>query len=35
MCGYQEALTDLSYTGQILTKTATEMSNNGYAAEDN
>ncbi len=34
MCGYQEALTDLSYTGQILTMTATEMGNYGVAAED-
>jgi carbamoyl-phosphate synthase small subunit len=34
MCGYQEALTDLSYTGQILTMTATEMGNYGVAADD-
>jgi carbamoyl-phosphate synthase small subunit len=34
MCGYQEALTDLSYTGQILTMTATEMGNYGVAPED-
>ena len=34
MCGYQEALTDLSYTGQILTMTATEMGNYGVAIED-
>jgi carbamoyl-phosphate synthase small subunit len=34
MTGYQEALTDLSYTGQILTMTATEMGNYGVAPED-
>ncbi len=34
MCGYQEALTDLSYTGQILTMTASEMGNYGVAPED-
>ena len=34
MCGYQEALSDLSYTGQILTMTATQMGNYGVAAED-
>ena len=34
MCGYQEALTDLSYTGQILTMTATEIGNYGIAPED-
>jgi len=34
MCGYQEALTDLSYTGQILTMTATEIGNYGVAPED-
>ena len=34
MCGYQEALTDPSYTGQILTMTAPEMGNYGVAAED-
>ena len=34
MCGYQEALTDLSYTGQILTMTATEVGNYGVAPED-
>ena len=34
MCGYQEAITDPSYTGQILAMTATEMGNYGVAAED-
>ncbi|RLS93317.1 MAG: carbamoyl-phosphate synthase small subunit [Planctomycetota bacterium] len=34
MVGYQEALTDLSYTGQILTMTATQMGNYGVAPED-
>jgi len=34
MCGYQEALSDPSYTGQILTMTATQMGNYGVAAED-
>ncbi|MCP4834655.1 MAG: glutamine-hydrolyzing carbamoyl-phosphate synthase small subunit [Phycisphaera sp.] len=34
MCGYQEALTDPSYTGQILVMTATEIGNYGVAAED-
>ena len=34
MCGYQEALSDPSYTGQILTMTATQMGNYGIAAED-
>ena len=34
MCGYQEALTDPSYTGQILVMTATHMGNYGVAAED-
>ncbi len=34
MCGYQEALTDLSYTGQILTMTATQIGNYGVAPED-
>jgi carbamoyl-phosphate synthase small subunit len=34
MCGYQEAITDPSYTGQILTMTAPEMGNYGVAAED-
>ena len=34
MYGYQEALTDLSYTGQILTMTATEVGNYGVAPED-
>lgn len=34
MTGYQEALTDPSYTGQILTMTASEMGNYGVAADD-
>jgi carbamoyl-phosphate synthase small subunit len=34
MCGYQEALTDPSYSGQILTMTATQIGNYGIAAED-
>jgi carbamoyl-phosphate synthase small subunit len=34
MCGYQEALTDPSYAGQILTMTATQIGNYGIAAED-
>jgi len=34
MCGYQEALTDPSYSGQILTMTATQIGNYGVAAED-
>ena len=34
MCGYQEALTDPSYTGQILVMTATEIGNYGVAPED-
>jgi carbamoyl-phosphate synthase small subunit len=34
MCGYQEAITDASYTGQILTMTAPEMGNYGIASED-
>jgi carbamoyl-phosphate synthase small subunit len=34
MCGYQEALTDPSYTGQILAMTATEMGNYGISDED-
>jgi carbamoyl-phosphate synthase small subunit len=34
MTGYQEALTDPSYSGQILTMTATEIGNYGVAAED-
>lgn len=34
MCGYQEALTDPSYTGQILVMTATEVGNYGVAAAD-
>ena len=34
MGGYQEALTDPSYTGQILVMTATEIGNYGVASED-
>lgn len=34
LCGYQEALTDLSYTGQILVMTATQMGNYGVGPED-
>ncbi len=34
MCGYQEALTDPSYRGQILTMTATMMGNYGVNADD-
>jgi carbamoyl-phosphate synthase small subunit len=34
MTGYQEALTDPSYTGQILTMTATQMGNYGIAVDD-
>ncbi len=34
MCGYQEAITDPSYTGQILTMTAPEIGNYGVATED-
>ena len=34
MCGYQEALSDPSYTGQILVMTAPEMGNYGVASED-
>jgi carbamoyl-phosphate synthase small subunit len=34
MCGYQEAITDPSYNGQILTMTAPEMGNYGVATED-
>jgi carbamoyl-phosphate synthase small subunit len=34
MCGYQEALTDPSYSGQILTMTATQIGNYGIAPED-
>src|SRR5690554_6789903 len=33
-CGYQEALTDPSYAGQILTFTAPMMGNYGITAED-
>ncbi len=34
MCGYQEALTDPSYAGQILVMTAPMMGNYGVAVED-
>ncbi len=34
MTGYQEALTDPSYAGQILTMTASQIGNYGIAAED-
>lgn len=34
MCGYQEALTDPSYTGQILVMTSPHIGNYGIAAED-
>ena len=34
MTGYQEALTDPSYTGQVLTITATQVGNYGIARED-
>ena len=34
LCGYQEALTDPSYAGQILVMTATQIGNYGIAAED-
>lgn len=34
MCGYQEALTDPSYSGQILTMTAPEIGNYGICDED-
>ena len=34
MCGYQEALTDPSYTGQILVMTASEIGNYGVARDD-
>jgi carbamoyl-phosphate synthase small subunit len=34
MCGYQEALTDPSYTGQILVMTAPEIGNYGINPED-
>ncbi len=34
MCGYQEALTDPSYRGQVLVMTASQMGNYGIAAED-
>jgi carbamoyl-phosphate synthase small subunit len=34
MCGYQEAITDPSYTGQILVMTAPQMGNYGVGQED-
>lgn len=34
LCGYQEALTDPSYTGQILVMTAPQIGNYGVASED-
>lgn len=34
MCGYQEALTDPSYRGQILVMTATQQGNYGVSSED-
>lgn len=34
MCGYQEALTDPSYTGQILVMTASQIGNYGIAKDD-
>jgi len=34
MTGYQEILTDPSYSGQIVTMTAPEMGNYGVAPED-
>jgi carbamoyl-phosphate synthase small subunit len=34
LCGYQEALTDPSYTGQILTLTATQIGNYGITPDD-
>jgi len=34
MCGYQEALTDPSYRGQVLVMTASQMGNYGVAGED-
>ena len=34
MCGYHEGLTDRSYTGQILTMTATEIGDCGIVPED-
>jgi carbamoyl-phosphate synthase small subunit len=34
MCGYQEALTDPSYAGQILTMTTPQVGNYGVCAED-
>src|SRR5687768_16238267 len=35
MTGYQEVLTDPSYTGQIVTMTAAEIGNTGVNADDN
>lgn len=34
MCGYQEALSDPSYSGQILTMTATQIGNYGVTEQD-
>ena len=34
MCGYQEAISDPSYTGQILTMTAPQIGNYGITADD-
>ena len=34
MCGYQEAISDPSYTGQILVMTATQIGNYGISKED-
>ena len=34
ICGYQEALTDPSYTGQILVMTAAEIGNYGVSEDD-
>ena len=34
MCGYQESLSDPSYTGQILVMTAPEIGNYGVNKED-
>ena len=34
MCGYQEAISDPSYTGQVLVMTATQIGNYGISKED-
>ena len=34
MCGYQEAISDPSYTGQVLVMTATQVGNYGISKED-